>query len=344
MSFLQSDDSNSQNSDSEAEEPSPEALARYLAMRRHTVGVGEVPEDARVKLANHQPIIAMPQPNLLMPYSFLPHINLPQTLPYVQNDAMQSYPVGEQQHLLQPPSFFGTALGRRASDGGANIHLFNRQMYGNSLPGSPGSQEALATSPLSPSGLHLPTPPLHGSVTVEEEEGSDQEPDPEAVQRYLQNRGHSKRHTLALSNPMREIPEELQRKLSLQQPLRSGAGRRGSHFQDRQVTGNTPAAIRETNSLHLPNERFSPVRRASDGLPNLSKYQSHLEKIYNQTVALQQSSRNNSSTSLKQLQHECQELQNIVGNRDPGKEAELQQQHTLHRLHHSLQTERKNSI
>ena len=110
MSFLQSDDSNSQNSDSEAEEPSPEALARYLAMRRHTVGVGEVPEDARVKLANHQPIIAMPQPNLLMPYSFLPHINLPQTLPYVQNDAMQSYPVGEQQHLLQPPSFFGTGM------------------------------------------------------------------------------------------------------------------------------------------------------------------------------------------------------------------------------------------
>ena len=40
---------------------------------------------------------------------------------------------------------FFSALGRRASDGGANIHLFNRQMYGNSLPGSPGSQEALAT-------------------------------------------------------------------------------------------------------------------------------------------------------------------------------------------------------
>ena len=28
------------NSDSD-EEPSPEALARYLAMRRHTVGVGD---------------------------------------------------------------------------------------------------------------------------------------------------------------------------------------------------------------------------------------------------------------------------------------------------------------
>ena len=64
--------------------------------------------------------------------------------------------------------------------------------------------------------------------------------------RYLQNRGHSKRHTLALSNPMREIPEELQRKLSLQQPLRSGAGRRGSHFQERQVPG-ISKLIRHTN-------------------------------------------------------------------------------------------------
>ncbi|CAC5357451.1 unnamed protein product [Mytilus coruscus] len=283
----------------------------------------------------------MPQPNLLMPFSFLPHINLPQTnLPYVQNEAMQNYPGIGEQHLLQPPAFTGLG-GRRASDGGANIHLFNRQMYGNSLPGSPGSQETLATSPLSPSGLHLPTPPLHGSITVEEEEGSDQEPDPEAVQRYLQNRGHRQRHTLAMSNPMSEIPEELQRKLSLQQPLRSG--RRGSHFQERQAVvvrngrAPSPSTLREPiNSLHLPNERFSPVRRASDGLQNLSKFQSlHLEKIYNQT--LQSSSRNNSSTSLKQLQHECQELQNTVGNRDPMKESELQQQHSLHRFHQSLQ-------
>jgi serine/threonine-protein kinase SIK3 len=62
------------------------------------------------------------------------------------------------------------------------------------------------------------------------------------------------------------------------------------------------------NSLHLPNERFSPVRRASDGLANLAKYQSHLEKIYNQTLQ-QSSSRNSSHSSLKQLQQECQELQ-----------------------------------
>ena len=64
------------------------------------------------------------------------------------------------------------------------------------------------------------------------------------------------------------------------------------------------------NSLHLPNERFSPVRRASDGLANLHKYQSHLEKIYNQTIS-QSGSRHNSQSSLKQLQQECQELQVI---------------------------------
>ena len=37
------------NSDSD-EEPSPEALARYLAMRRHTVGVGDTRHEVSKKL------------------------------------------------------------------------------------------------------------------------------------------------------------------------------------------------------------------------------------------------------------------------------------------------------
>ena len=53
------DPETSQYSDSD-EEPSPEALTRYLAMRRHTVGVGdsshETPPDVRLKLAHNQPI------------------------------------------------------------------------------------------------------------------------------------------------------------------------------------------------------------------------------------------------------------------------------------------------
>ncbi|XP_060076284.1 serine/threonine-protein kinase SIK3-like [Ylistrum balloti] len=329
-------DEGSQHSDSDSEEPCPEALARYLAMRRHTVGVGdsrhEVPEDVRVKLANNQPIIALPQPNYLLPLSLLPHMNLPHTLPQVQNTEVPSYPSGEQ-HLLQPPILWGPDVGgclgnmsRRASDGGANIQLFARQMYGGSLPGSPGSQECLAGSPLSPVGMPLTS--IQGSVTVEENEdgGSDQEPDTEAVQRYLASRGRNKRHTLAMSNPMHEIPEELQRKLSLQ-PIRPV---RRNHFAGGGSL--TPNSFRDVNSLHLPNERFSPVRRASDGLPNLHKHQSHLEKLYNQNLNTR-----HSHSSLKQLHHECQELQKQVSTRDPGSEAELQQQHALHRLHNTLQ-------
>ena len=37
------------NSDSD-EEPSPEALARYLAMRRHTVGVGDTRHEVSYRL------------------------------------------------------------------------------------------------------------------------------------------------------------------------------------------------------------------------------------------------------------------------------------------------------
>lgn len=58
--ILQLEDSNQSDSD---EEPSPEALARYLAMRRHTVGVGdprhEVTDDLRIKLPPYYPL--MPQ-------------------------------------------------------------------------------------------------------------------------------------------------------------------------------------------------------------------------------------------------------------------------------------------
>lgn len=47
--------------ESDEEEPAPEALMRYMAMRRHTIGVGDsehdTPQDARTKLAQHKPII-----------------------------------------------------------------------------------------------------------------------------------------------------------------------------------------------------------------------------------------------------------------------------------------------
>ena len=52
---------NADNMESDEEEPAPEALKRYMAMRRHTIGVGDsehdTPQDTRTKLAHHKPMI-----------------------------------------------------------------------------------------------------------------------------------------------------------------------------------------------------------------------------------------------------------------------------------------------
>lgn len=87
-------------------------------------------------------------------------------------------------------------------------------------------------------------------------------------------------------------------------------------------------SYKDVNCLHLPNERFSPVRRASDGMASINKYQSHLEKLYHQTLS-QPSSRH---SSLKALQAECQQLQISAGSTDAEKQLELQQGHALHRM------------
>ncbi|XP_052253636.1 serine/threonine-protein kinase SIK3-like isoform X3 [Dreissena polymorpha] len=291
------DDTNHSDSD---EDPAPEALARYLAMRRHTVGVGdmrhETPEDVRVKLAQYQPIIAMPQPNFFMPYGFNPlmaNTNLPAGVRQPWPTTPQVTPVfGSDKYHLQLPPMVGPDgsinMNRRASDGGANIHSYLRQMTaGNSQTGS------VETLPTSLSAMGLP-------LTMEEKEdnSSDQEPDQEAVQRYLASRGRGKRHTLAVSNPINEVQEELRMS---QQPIRPA--RRSSE------RGLSPYSYKEGDMLHPPSERFSPVRRASDGLSGVNKHQlSNLERLYNQTL-VSQGARHSSQNSLKQLQHECHELQ-----------------------------------
>ena len=100
------EDTNTSDSD---EEPSPEALARYLAMRRHTVGVGDsrldMPEDVRVKLAQHQPIIAMPQPNMFMPLNLTPNLALNPAPPMM--DLQYYYLAHGDQHHLQLPRLPG---------------------------------------------------------------------------------------------------------------------------------------------------------------------------------------------------------------------------------------------
>lgn len=334
-------DAISQQSDSDSEEPSPEALARYLAMRRHTVGVGdarhEVPEDVRVKLANHQPIIATPpQHNYLMPFGApLPNTNLPQNVPQqLHNELPTSPSLRRDQNLLQPPPILGPGSSnfcRRASDGGANIHCFLRHFQQQSQPSSKEGLTATTTTG-SPAGLSLNSPLLQHSVTVEEtsrtgtgEEGSsDQEPDKEAVSNYMNNRGLSKRHTVAMTSAAQEIPEELQKKLT----LHSVRTMRRSGLHRSETTPGCEAVP------HMPSERYSPLRRASDVLVSVSKHQPHLEKLYNAAVN-PGNSPTHTHTSLKQLQQECHDLQKQVNCREPvERQAELlQQQHAFHLLH-----------
>ncbi|NXT76456.1 SIK3 kinase, partial [Zapornia atra] len=288
----------------EGEEPSPEALVRYLSMRRHTVGVAdprtEVMEDLQ-KLLPGFPRVA-PQapflqvtPNVNFMHSVLPRQNL-------QPTGQLEY---KEQSLLQPPTLqllngMGP-LGRRASDGGANIQLHAQQ---------------LLKRPRGPSPLVTMTPAVP-AVTPVDEESSDGEPDQEAVQRYLANR--SKRHTLALTNPTAEIPPDLQRQLG-QQSFRPWA------WAPHLVPDQHRSIYKDSNTLHLPTERFSPVRRFSDGAASIQAFKAHLEKMGN-------------NSSIKQLQQECEQLQKMYGGHMDERTLEkTQQQHMLYQQeqHHQI--------
>ncbi|XP_055022833.1 serine/threonine-protein kinase SIK3 homolog isoform X2 [Boleophthalmus pectinirostris] len=241
----------------EGEEPSPEAMARYLSMRRHTVGVPdqrtEGQEDLQ-KLPPGFPRGVVPQP----PFPTLaPTMGQMHTLMPTQSLQPTQQLEYKEQSLLQPPTLqllngMGP-LGRRASDGGANIQLHAQLLK------RPRGPSPLVTSPV---GHPIPVAPV-------DEEGSDGEPDQEAVQR--------------------------------------------SNYKD---------------TLHLPMERFSPVRRFSDGAATIQAFKAQLEH----------------SSLIKQLKQECEQLQKMYAAHQDEKILEhTQQQHILYQqeqqqiLHQQIQ-------
>ncbi|XP_069735477.1 serine/threonine-protein kinase SIK3-like isoform X2 [Phaenicophaeus curvirostris] len=237
----------------EGEEPSPEALVRYLSMRRHTVGVAdprtEVMDDLQ-KLLPGFPRVTPQAPFLQV----TPNVNFMQNVLPRQPTGQLEY---KEQSLLQPPTLQllnGTGpLGRRASDGGANIQLHAQQ---------------LLKRPRGPSPLVTMTPAVP-AVTPVDEESSDGEPDQEAVQSSI---------------------------------------------------------YKDSNTLHLPTERFSPVRRFSDGAASIQAFKAHLEKMGN-------------NSSIKQLQQECEQLQKMYGGHmDEWTLEKTQQQHMLYQQeqHHQI--------
>ncbi|XP_073778929.1 serine/threonine-protein kinase SIK3 homolog isoform X1 [Danio rerio] len=291
----------------EGEEPSPEAMARYLSMRRHTVGVpdprAEMQEDLQ-KLAPGFPRVAPQAPfPPLMPA--LAQMQLMPT-PSLQPGQQLEY---KEQSLLQPPTLqllngMGP-LGRRASDGGANIQLHTQQLLKR-----PRGQSPLVTSP-------HPIP----AVAPVDEEGSDAEPDPEAVQRYLAN--SCKRHT---THGPTHSPGHTH------SPALGPGGELSDAQRARQRGCWTPelhcrSSYKDCNTLHLPMERFSPVRRFSDGAATIQAYKTQLE--------------NNSL--IRQLKQECEQLQKMyAAPQDERLMEHTQQQHVLYQqeqqiLHQQIQ-------
>ncbi|KAM5246740.1 serine/threonine-protein kinase SIK3 isoform 4-T4 [Ctenodactylus gundi] len=249
----------------EGEEPSPEALVRYLSMRRHTVGVADPRTEVMEDLQKLLP--GFPGVNLQAPFlQVATNVNFmhnPLPMQNLQPTGQLEY---KEQSLLQPPTLqllngMGP-LGRRASDGGANIQLHAQQ---------------LLKRPRGPSPLVTMTPAVP-AVTPVDEESSDGEPDQEAVQ---------------------------------------------------------SSTYKDSNTLHLPTERFSPVRRFSDGAASIQAFKAHLEKMGN-------------NSSIKQLQQECEQLQKMYGGQIDERTLEkTQQQHMLYQQeqhHQILQQQIQDSI
>ncbi|XP_018328680.1 serine/threonine-protein kinase SIK3 isoform X2 [Agrilus planipennis] len=202
----------------------------YLAIRRHTVGPGD---------SAHEQVLESHYMSQVQQDPTLPNINLPLDLPSL---GQQNYHYfgGKDPHLLKPPTVLNVVggFGRRASDGGANFHM---------AWGTPGSHEQLSVMSSSSSG----NPSLSsgtGTQTLDRSQPTlDELSDPYAVARYMKCRGNSKRHTMA--NP--EDVHTLQTSTSS-----TGRTRR---------TGLHTVMERPPGREQKSSERFSPVRRGSEG-------------------------------------------------------------------------------
>ncbi|XP_055838738.1 uncharacterized protein LOC129906825 isoform X2 [Episyrphus balteatus] len=256
------------------------AAANGSNTRRHTVGPGDV--------AHEQ---ALANPNAINPINFkCPPENeggpyLPMNLPMLQNQPLHNLTIKDQ-HLLKPPTVMGAtgAFGRRASDGGANLRIYypssmnnvqqtqtQPQMEGyytnTSIAGGVCSsgvdhvtgnqilceQTQLQQQQQQQAHLNMMGEAMMGHSNTPEvnEESSDE------IQRYMQARGCSKRHTVGCTDDISATHHS--EAIGMDQPNLS-------HSPAPQSGGG--GRTRRTGLLTVmdrPPGRYSPVRRASEG-------------------------------------------------------------------------------
>ncbi|XP_012280927.1 serine/threonine-protein kinase SIK3 isoform X2 [Orussus abietinus] len=209
----------------------------YHATRRHTVGPGDTAHQPPTQYpytctysAGYPPLQLLPILQCNIDPQVLPHTNLPLNLPLVQHQPPQNFQIKDQ-HLLKPPPVMGatSSFGRRASDGGANLHVFYQQQH-NSGTGSgddggwsqPGSREHLQ-------------PLQAGSPTVAQ---------------CSQSLNVSSGEGSGSSSSGNSTGSDRRRRSGLTAVMQRPAGSRDSYKEP---------------SPHVSTERYSPVRRASEG-------------------------------------------------------------------------------
>ncbi|XP_055621707.1 uncharacterized protein LOC129765419 isoform X3 [Toxorhynchites rutilus septentrionalis] len=228
----------------------PPSCANTSATRRHTVGPGDI--------AHEQSLVNPNAPIYFKAGSAeqqAPTQNVPINIPMLQNQPIHNLTIKDQ-HLLKPPTVMGAtgAFGRRASDGGANLHIyypttsnFNEQPVGEpSYSGQAG--QALATGGISV----LNDYPMPVVTMVEPTDDTNDE-----IQRYMHGRGCTKRHTVGCTDD-----------LSTGNSTPMDPPQAHSPAPSTTVGGGGGGRTRRTGLLTVmerPPGRYSPVRRASEG-------------------------------------------------------------------------------
>lgn len=310
-------------------EETPPSLKNYLANRRHTLTavdpMMEIPEEMRELLSQQRvqrPLSPLgPASENPFPQAFSAMTPVPP--PFSPNmDLNLAY----KEQILQVPQVFQLRqpLGRRASDGAASLaagiaqfHALHALSNIDTTPkqSNPGSLAASASPATVVPSCHSPysiSPgPSSSHIGEGNDSGSDQEPDQESVARYLRSRGARQRHTLGVTEPANELPDDLQMKL-LQLPLpksrRVGRERSG---QSNFITAHTGL-------------RYNASRRASDGAASVLAFKQHLEKTAGGSGSRQ---------SVKEMREELQKLQQQFGGHLQENMVRMQQQHRIHRRH-----------
>ncbi|KMY94920.1 serine/threonine-protein kinase par-1 isoform X4 [Drosophila simulans] len=233
--------------------------------RRHTVGPGDVAHEQALANPHVPPIDFKCPPQCSDPTQPVPYY--PVNLPMLQNQPLHNLTIKDQ-HLLKPPVVMGaSSFGRRASDGGANLHIYY-PATGTVVVPAQGQQMDTAgyyinpncgTDPLAVQELS----PLNEQSAAQMQccqENATGECN-EELQSYMQKRGGTQRHTVGCTEDL------------------SVAHGSGPGSQSQAPTTSSNMRQRRTGLLTVterPPGRYSPVRRASEG--SKSQFQGPLQE------------------------------------------------------------------